>query len=85
MSGPPTPRRPHQFKARTISAPIPKTHLYIGSKATEAEVKELSNDGMLAKFKIVHFATHGALAGQLSPNAEPERTRSYLPKHSRVQ
>jgi CHAT domain-containing protein len=49
----------------------PATHLYIGAKATEAEVKELSNDGTLAKFKIVHFATHGALAGQLSPNAEP--------------
>jgi CHAT domain-containing protein len=34
-------------------------------------VKELSADGTLARHKIVHFATHGALAGQLSRSAEP--------------
>jgi CHAT domain-containing protein len=46
-------------------------HVFIGATATEAKVKELSADGTLAKYKIVHFATHGALAGQLSRNAEP--------------
>jgi CHAT domain-containing protein/tetratricopeptide (TPR) repeat protein len=49
----------------------PDSHLYIGARATEAEVKRLSNDGNLAKYKIVHFATHGILAGDFSSGSEP--------------
>jgi tetratricopeptide (TPR) repeat protein/CHAT domain-containing protein len=49
----------------------PASHLYIGAKATEAEVKQLSNVGRLAKYKIIHFATHGAVAGQLSGTSQP--------------
>jgi CHAT domain-containing protein len=49
----------------------PKTHLYIGSMATETKIKQLSEDGALAKYKIVHFATHGAVAGQVSRASEP--------------
>jgi CHAT domain-containing protein len=49
----------------------PATHLYIGANATEAQVKTLSASGALAKYRIIHFATHGALAGQLSLTAEP--------------
>jgi CHAT domain-containing protein/tetratricopeptide (TPR) repeat protein len=48
-----------------------RTHVYIGADAREKTVKRLSEEGELAKYKIVHFATHGALAGQLSPTAEP--------------
>jgi CHAT domain-containing protein/tetratricopeptide (TPR) repeat protein len=43
----------------------------LGSRATEAEIKRLSEAGELAKYRIIHFATHGALAGQLSGNSEP--------------
>jgi CHAT domain-containing protein/tetratricopeptide (TPR) repeat protein len=49
----------------------PKTHLYLGATATETKVKQLSQDGSLAKYKIVHFATHGAVAGQVSRVDEP--------------
>jgi CHAT domain-containing protein/tetratricopeptide (TPR) repeat protein len=49
----------------------PASDVYLGAKATEAEVKKLSGDGILAKYKIVHFATHGALAGQISSASEP--------------
>jgi CHAT domain-containing protein len=49
----------------------PKTHLYLGAMATETKVKQLSADGSLAKYKIVHFATHGAVAGQVSHASEP--------------
>jgi tetratricopeptide (TPR) repeat protein/CHAT domain-containing protein len=48
-----------------------RTHVYIGEDARETTVKRLSEEGQLAKYKVVHFATHGALAGQLSPSAEP--------------
>ena len=49
----------------------PKTHLYVGAKATETEIKRLSDTGTLATYKVVHFATHGALAGELSGATEP--------------
>jgi CHAT domain-containing protein len=49
----------------------PKTHLYLGAVATETKIKQLSENGSLAKYKIVHFATHGAVAGQVSRASEP--------------
>jgi CHAT domain-containing protein/tetratricopeptide (TPR) repeat protein len=49
----------------------PATHVYLGAKSTEAEVKRLSADGTLEKYRIVHFATHGVLAGQLSGASDP--------------
>jgi CHAT domain-containing protein len=43
----------------------------LGARATEAEIKLLSEAGELAKYRLIHFATHGALAGQVSGNYEP--------------
>ena len=45
--------------------------VYLGARATEGQVKRLSQTGELAQFRIVHFATHGALAGQVRGTAEP--------------
>jgi CHAT domain-containing protein/tetratricopeptide (TPR) repeat protein len=45
--------------------------IWLGNRATEAAIKRLSEAGELSKYHIVHFATHGALAGQVSGNAEP--------------
>ena len=36
----------------------------IGRRATEAEVKRPSAAGELSKYRMIHFAAHGALAGQ---------------------
>ena len=55
--------------ARSAGADIRNLHL--GEAATEARVKEMSANGTLAKYKMLHFATHGALAGELSSDAEP--------------
>jgi tetratricopeptide (TPR) repeat protein/CHAT domain-containing protein len=49
----------------------PARDVYIGAKATETEIKRLSQDGTLAKYKVVHFATHGLVAGDLSSTSEP--------------
>src|SRR5262249_11691879 len=49
----------------------PAAKLYLGTQASETEIKRLSADGTLAKYKIVHFATHGAVAGELTGTAEP--------------
>jgi CHAT domain-containing protein/tetratricopeptide (TPR) repeat protein len=43
----------------------------LGAAATEAEVKGLSETGELSRYRVIHFATHGALAGQVSGNTEP--------------
>ena len=43
----------------------------LGARASEREIKALSETGALAQFRIVHFATHGTLAGELKAGAEP--------------
>ena len=43
----------------------------LGARATEREVKRLSASGQLAQYRIVHFATHGVLAGQVTGTGEP--------------
>ena len=44
--------------------------IYLAERATETQIKQISASGELAKYQIVHFATHGALAGQVSKTAE---------------
>jgi CHAT domain-containing protein/tetratricopeptide (TPR) repeat protein len=43
----------------------------LGSQATEREIKRLSASGELAKYRMLHFATHGVIAGQLDGTQEP--------------
>ena len=43
----------------------------IGNSATETEIKRLSTAGNLARYRILHFATHGVHAGQLRGTREP--------------
>jgi CHAT domain-containing protein len=45
--------------------------VWLGNRATETEIKRLSEVGELAKYRIIHFATHGALAGQVGGNSDP--------------
>jgi CHAT domain-containing protein len=45
--------------------------IWLADRATEAEIKRLSEAGELAKYRIIHFATHGTLAGQVGGNSEP--------------
>jgi len=48
---------------------VDSNHIWLGARATEAEIKRLSEAGELSKYRIIHFATHGALAGQVSGNS----------------
>jgi len=50
---------------------VPESDIWLGARASEREVKRLSDSGELAGYRIVHFATHGALAGELKAGAEP--------------
>jgi CHAT domain-containing protein len=56
--------------AKELKADVARD-IRLASRATEREVKRLSASGELAKYRVVHFATHGALAGQLDGTHEP--------------
>jgi len=45
--------------------------VHLGAKATEAAVKQLSGAGELKRARVLHFATHGLVSGELSGLAEP--------------
>jgi len=49
--------------------------VWLGARATEGNLKALSREGKLARYSVLHFATHGLLAGEtesiLKAKAEP--------------
>jgi CHAT domain-containing protein/tetratricopeptide (TPR) repeat protein len=50
---------------------VPESDILLGADASETRLKDLSDKGRLADYEILHFATHGALAGQVEGLAEP--------------
>ncbi len=55
--------------ARDLNTDVAEIRL--GVRATEREIKALSASGQLADYRILHFATHATLAGQLKGTTEP--------------
>lgn len=55
--------------ARDLHADV--RELRLGQSASEHEIKRLSASGQLADYRVLHFATHGALAGELTGANEP--------------
>ena len=47
-----------------------ESDLHLGAKATEAAVKALGASGALGRYRIIHFATHGLLAGETEDFAQ---------------
>src|SRR4029434_9640673 len=48
-----------------------KGDVYLGKEAREATITSLSESGRLEQYRMLHFATHGALAGQVRGSIEP--------------
>jgi CHAT domain-containing protein len=48
----------------------PESDIYLGARATERTIKGLSASGSLKAHRIVHFATHGLLAGETASLAK---------------
>ena len=43
----------------------------LGVRASEADLKDSSEQGALANYRVLHFATHGALSGEITGGTEP--------------
>lgn len=59
--------------ARSLGAA--DTSIVLGNDATEKRIKTMSRSGRLARYRVLHFATHGLLAGEtarlVTARAEP--------------
>lgn len=49
----------------------PETSVYLGERATEPEVRRLNHSGRLGRAKVISFATHGLLAGEVQGVTQP--------------
>ena len=67
----PLPETADELCAVARNLGVPDSDIWLGARANEREVKRLSESGELTAYRIVHFATHGALAGELKAGAEP--------------
>lgn len=45
--------------------------VFLGERATETAFKNLNNAGRLANYRVIHFATHGLVSGDLPGVSEP--------------
>ena len=48
-----------------------ETDVLLAARSTEHEVRRLSVEGRLGDYRTVHFATHGAVAGEVEGSSEP--------------
>jgi CHAT domain-containing protein len=62
---------------------VGESEILLGTNASERKLKELSEQGRLADYAILHFATHGALTGQVQGSAEPGLILTPPPKGTR--
>jgi CHAT domain-containing protein len=53
------------YEVKCIARSLPKSKIRIRDEATVADLKALSDCGELATYRVVQFATHGLLAGDV--------------------
>ena len=68
---PPLPETAGELCAIARDLKADAAELRLGANATEGEVKRLSASGQLAQYRIMHFATYGGMAEELSRDNEP--------------
>ena len=52
-------------EVNNITKIVPGTKIYTGNQVTENNVKKLSDNGELANYKVIHFATHGLVVPEI--------------------
>ncbi|MFZ1108813.1 MAG: CHAT domain-containing tetratricopeptide repeat protein [Rhodomicrobium sp.] len=79
---PPLPETADELCTVARDLRVPETGLnkavYLGERATVSEVKALSANGELARARVVHFATHGLLAGETAMLAKNKAEHALL-------
>lgn len=68
---PPLPDTADELKAVGKVLRARKSDIILGRKASETTLKTLSRKGRLDDYRVVHFATHGLVAGEIKGLAEP--------------
>jgi CHAT domain-containing protein/tetratricopeptide (TPR) repeat protein len=71
LKAPPLPETAEELCAVARYLKANQSDIFLGARATESEIKRMSDGGQLAQYRIVHFATHGARAGELNGSDEP--------------
>jgi CHAT domain-containing protein/tetratricopeptide (TPR) repeat protein len=59
----PLPETAFELRCVAKSLGVPESEIRLGEAASESDIKGLSESGELANYRVVHFATHGLLAG----------------------
>lgn len=67
----PLPETADELCSVAKSLGVADSEIYLGARATEKAVKAMSASGQLGQYRIIHFATHGAVAGEVKGRAEP--------------
>src|SRR5262245_40479488 len=68
----PLPETAFELRCVAKSLGVPESEVRLGESASESDIKALSESGELANYRVVHFATHGLLAGDTELMARRE-------------
>ncbi len=67
----PLPKSAEPLCAIARSLGVPESEIYLGDRATETMLKQMNTDNRLDDYGVVHFSTHGLVAGDLTNLSEP--------------
>lgn len=68
---PPLPETADELCTVAQNLGTPQSDIWLGKRMTETAIKELSEKGELRNYRVIHFATHGLVAGDLQGINEP--------------
>jgi hypothetical protein len=77
---PPLPDTANELKAIARSLGAPANDIHLGKEASETTVKNT----LLADYRVVYFATHGLVAGEIKGLAEPALALTIPPQPTRL-
>ncbi len=69
-SASPLPETADELCAVASELGVGSDDIYLGARATIPALLRLNEEGLLAAYRLVHFATHGAVSGQIMGSAE---------------
>ena len=67
----PLPHTADELCAAAVALKLAPEDVLLAGNAAETTIKRLSDAGRLADYRVIHFATHGTLAGEIEKTSEP--------------